>query len=488
MTWMSAISTGSTKIGAVNGSRLMRPLVVPIVTVLFFMGCSSTRLSVNDDSTFVSAEQLSGQDTRTALTGPVSTSSSDSSIKTVSHSDYSVDADTLENLQAIALTSNPALRRLQQEVAAAHARARYADKLPDPMIGANVFAAPIETAAGSQRANLSLMQMVPWLERLDAQQQQACLEAMAMKQLYDQQRLQLIADLRTQWYRLYVLEKQQEIIQANRRILESLVGTVTARLTNGTATAGDVTALSVELGRLEQQVVMVRQQIQSTVAEINRLTGRPSNTAITPPESLSVELPDWSHDLLRDLAWQHHPALAHAQLKAQATRWGIEVAELRRRPDVTLNASWFAIDNNRPASAIVDIGQDAWSLGAQVTVPLGDAKYNAIRDEARWKHQAAHASVAEVRDHLDSRLRDLWEQARAASETAALFRDTIRPQAQQTLESDQQALANGSVDFDRVLKDVRDLLTLELGLHRAIGEMATSIAGIDQLTALQAPH
>ena len=64
---------------------------------------------------------------------------------------------------------NPTLVRLSREYQAARAKVRYIDELPDPKLGANFFISPIETAAGSQRANLTLSQMLPWLPRLDAQ-------------------------------------------------------------------------------------------------------------------------------------------------------------------------------------------------------------------------------------------------------------------------------------------------------------------------------
>lgn len=390
------------------------------------------------------------------------------------------DLDDLQTLEAIAHERNPELRRLQQETAAAWAKVRYVDKLPDPTVGANVFGHPIETAAGSQRGNLSVMQMIPWLDRLDAQAQQACYEAMAMQQMYQAERLKVIGELRVNWAKLYVLGRQLETIEGNMELVESLSDLVTARIGQNRGSIGDVTLLTLELGRLEEQSLTTKQMIRSTEAEINRLARRPAETPIAIPESLPTELPMWSHEMLRQMAWERQPAIAAAQLRSNASRWGIEVAELRRRPDVSLGASWFFVDNNRPPSMVVDVGRDAWSVGAQVSVPLWTEKYDAMRDEATWKHFAATASVEDLQLKFDALLRDQWEQARAADEMATLYRSTIIPQARQTLEADQQALANGTVDLDRVIQDIRSLLTLELGYDRTIGNLSTSLARIRQ--------
>lgn len=391
--------------------------------------------------------------------------------------------ESLPDLESYALNQNPQLRRLAQEYEAARAKVCYVDGLPDPTVGANVFAAPIETAAGSQRANLTIAQMLPWLPRLDAQAQQACFEAMALQQVHAAERLRVVGDIRAAWYRLYVIEKQIEISEANQELLKTLIEVANARVATGKATQGDVLVGTVEYSKLEEQLVTLRQQRLSTYSEINRLVGRDADIVMESPSELNVTLPEWNHSTLKQIATENQPDIQAARIRTQATRWGLEVARLKRRPDFSVNASWFAIDSNRPPSMVVDVGDDAWSLGASVSIPLWERKYDAIEREASLKHAASHASVDEAIQRYDSVLLDLWEQARAAGETATLYKETILPQAKDTLEADQQSYVNGSVDFDRVVRDFRNLLTLELGYHRALGQLATALARIRQAIA-----
>ena len=393
-------------------------------------------------------------------------------------------SDSLASLEWIATSNNPRLQRLQRETDAAWARTRYQDKLPDPTVGANIFAAPIETAAGSQRANLSLTQMIPWLDRLDAQAQQACFEAMVMQQMYAAEKLRVIGDVRASYYRLYVLQKQVQTIEANQALLKGLIEVINARLANSQATQGDVLLGTLEYSRLQEQLVTLRQQIRTTQAEINRLTNRPSETPIDLRETIPVGRADWSIETLRSIAWERQPAILAAHLRTNATRWGMEVADLQRRPNFSLGASWYLIEGNRPPSTIVDVGQDAWSVGATMSIPLWHEKYDAMRDEATWKHFASRAEVQELERQFDSQLLSLLAQARSAEETAKLYEETIIPQAEQTLRADQSSLTNGTVEFDRVIEDFRNLLTLEFGYHRAVGELATSLARIQQAVGI----
>jgi outer membrane protein TolC len=389
----------------------------------------------------------------------------------------------LTGLLALAEGSSPALRRRGQEAAAAWERVDYIGQLPDPSLAANVFAQPIETAAGSQRANLTIRQLIPWLHRLDAQQQRAYLDAVAAHQMYEVERLRIRADVHVLWYKLFVLGKHLEVSQANQRLLKSLIAVANARVGIGKAASGDVLLGTLEYSKLEEQVVTLKQQLASTKASLNRVVGRDASTEIAVPAELQVKLPDWSHESLREQAWENQPAIAAALTRTEATRWGMEIARLKRRPDISLSASWYATDNNRPPSSAVDVGDDAWAIGAQLSIPLWRQKYDAQQREADWLHAASHASVEELMHEYDARLRDLWEQAKAAQETASLYKSTILPQAKQTLDVDQQSYSNGVVEFDRLIRDFRTVLTLELGYHRAVGQLATALARIRQATA-----
>lgn len=391
-----------------------------------------------------------------------------------------VSVDTLRELEAQAVGENPTLRRLSQEVGAAREKVRYIDRLPDPVVGANIFGSPIETASGSQRANMAVMQTFPSLKRLDAQAQQACFEAMALQQAYRMERLKVIGDLRAAWNRLYVFQKQIETTQSSQELLETIVKRATAIVGAGKGSASDVRMGAIELATLEQRKITLQQQVQSTIARINRLVGRPANTPIESPRELAATLPDWSYEMLSELSRTNQPAIGAAQIRTQATRWGVEVARLQRRPNVTWNASWFAIDDNRPATNLVSVGQDAWSVGAQVSVPIWHDKYDSIQREAQWRHAASHASVDEVIQRYDATVRDLWEQAKAAHETAELYRTTIVPEARRTLDVDTESYGRTDIEFDRVIRDFRTLLTLQLGYDEAIGRLAIAIARIRQ--------
>jgi outer membrane protein TolC len=274
------------------------------------------------------------------------------------------------------------------------------------------------------------------------------------------------------------VNKQIETTEAEQAQLETLISAANARVRTGDAQPGDVLLATLELSSLQEQLISYRQEVEATAAEINRLAGRPGHCPVTPPDTIFADLPAWDYELLRGTAMARQPELNAARMRVSATRWGIEVARLQRRPDLTLGAGWMIMD--APGAAMDDAGRDSATVGVTATIPLWREKYDAMAAEASRMHYAAHASEEEVVLQLESLLRSLWEQARANHQTVQLYEQTIIPQARQTFESDQTSLANNAVTFDRVIRDYRSLLNMQLGYHRALGQLATALARIQQ--------
>jgi outer membrane protein TolC len=391
--------------------------------------------------------------------------------------------ERLENLEALAVANNPVLRRMRQEASAEWAKARYASKLPDPTVSSMFFLPPMNFEPDRQVAELQIMQMIPWLARLSAEERRAQLEAMAAENQYHSERVRIVGDIRANWYKLFVLHKQIDIAEAEKTQIQALVNTAGARVATGNAQPGDVLMATLELSNLQEQLLSFRQQERSTVAELNRLTGRDSSSPISPPNRIdAMALPPWTHEWLLSVAISSEPELVSARLRTAATRWGIEVARLKRRPDLTFSGGWVVMDAQ--GAMTPDAGADSWTLGVSATLPIWHRDYDAMVAEASRRHFAAHASEEEIIVRLDATLRDLWEQAKAAQQTVELYEKTILPQARQTYEADQQSLANNTVTFDRVIRDYRTLLGLELGYHRAVGQLAIALARIQEAVGM----
>lgn len=386
--------------------------------------------------------------------------------------------ESLDELETEAVANNPTLRRMQYEAAAEWSKTGYISKLPDPTMSSMFFTPPMNFEPDRQVAETQVMQMIPWLGRLKAEAQRAHLEALVAETQYQAERVRVVGDIRANWFKLYVLGKQIETTTADQKQLESLITIANARIRTGDAQPGDVLMATLELSSLQEQLLTYRQQVAATTAELNRLVGRQANAPIAPPTKIEADLPEWNHDLLKQVAMEMQPELNAARLRTAATRCGIDVARLRRRPDFSFGVGWVFMD--APGALQPDAGRDSLTLGAAASIPISQLKYDAMTAEASNEHYAAHASEDEIVLSLDALLLDLWEQALSSHRTVELYEKSILPQARQTFEADQKSLINNTVTFDRVVRGYRTLLNLELGYHKALGQLATTLARIRQ--------
>ncbi|MCA9107929.1 MAG: TolC family protein, partial [Planctomycetales bacterium] len=143
---------------------------------------------------------------------------------------------------------------------------------------------------------------------------------------------------------------------------------------------------------------------------------------------------------------------------------------------------WYAIDDNRPPSSVVGVGNDAWSLGTQVTVPLWASKYDAIENEAAWRHMSTHANATALRTELAAEVTAELEQLRSSERTARLYRDSLLPEARNTLDIDQSKLAEGQAMIETVIDDVNDVLEMELAYAQTLADAEMARARLARLT------
>ncbi|MBX3422309.1 MAG: TolC family protein [Pirellulaceae bacterium] len=455
----------------------------PSQTILTEAAVASHRSTANTVSTvetpqlnLVSLAQFNTQVSQApelldTLTGPVDSQVSNQEAAAFGSSN----GQALVELVDFAIANHPEIRRLRANTREAWARVPQLRALPDPMARGSVFGEPMMMVDGQTRGTLMISQTLPYLKRLDARAQQASFEAMINQQIVRAAEQRIAADVREAWYRLYLLEKLLQINEANEQLIRSLVSVATAQVEVGRATSGDVILGTVELSRTEEERLQLRQQLALRKAIFNQLLNRPADSLVTIPDALDNPSFELSLETLREIALNQQAEIALAQLRTQATAWGVQIAKLERVPDLTLNYEHMFMRMNPGMS-----NSDPWQIGAGINIPLWHQKYAAMRQEASWKHCAAHLEIEEVIRANEVMLLDYNEQVRAADRTARLYLITILPQIRQGFEADQRAYEQGAVQFERVIANARNLLTAESAYYRALTDKAIALARLEQ--------
>jgi cobalt-zinc-cadmium efflux system outer membrane protein len=389
------------------------------------------------------------------------------------------DADVEAHVR-VALARNPSIRAAEQNVAAMAQRIPQVTSLDDPMLEVAPIGDMAETAAGSVSVMTGVSQRFPLGGKLSAAGRVAEAEvAVALAQL-EERRLEVAGDVRRAFWRLYLAARALEVYEDNRATLDQFARSAEAMYQAGRSSQQDVLRVSIELSELDADILEFEQQIDSARAMLNQLMDRPIDAALPAPTPAALgELELELAALLRE-AVDANPSLKQIAAGIDADRERTKLARLERIPDLNVSFSYNLVDDS--GLSPVANGDDQWWVGFGINVPIWQPRLEGAEREARLNVLRGLSRMAQQRNSIAFQIQDALLAARTAHRRAVLFRETIVPQAKQTLDSSLSAYQAGNIDALTVTDNRRRLLEFELMLHESIAALNRALADLKQLT------
>jgi outer membrane protein TolC len=128
-----------------------------------------------------------------------------------------------------------------------------------------------------------------------------------------------------------------------------------------------------------------------------------------------------------------------------------------------------------------DSGRDAVLAGVSIRLPVWGKKYRAAEREALEREAAIVEARSEIEDRLSDRLERLLYRFENADREIRLYRDTLIPKSEQSLEASQTGLRTGSVSVLDLVDTTRVMLQFQLAYERAVTERARATAELRYL-------
>lgn len=400
---------------------------------------------------------------------------------------------SLREFIVLALAQNPDIKAAEEMARMRAARVPQVTALPDPMLMTRTLPEPVRTAEGDNFFTLGVQQRFPVPEKLDRAGRVALQETrMAIEEL-QRQRLNVIADVKRTYFRIYIIDRTIEIDLTNQDLLRGLIDAARAQVASGRRRQDDVLRAQVELSNLESQLVELRQQRQTAVAMLNRVMNRFPATPVPTLDEYDVRSVDVQMDALFAAAAEHNPDLQRLKQQLERDRQSVALAKLAYWPDFTLGFEWMYM---RPRGAFVpppnpttgmvpmvnrmsEDGSDNWAITLSVNIPLWIEKIEAGIREAHSRQLATQHEYVSARNRVNFEIEDALARVQAQRELAAIFKDTIIPQAQQAYEVSRASYSAGDSDFLFVIDNWQKWLMFTVQYHRALGELERSVADLE---------
>lgn len=390
------------------------------------------------------------------------------------------DESSLPNYLTYAALNNPGLEAAYNRWQAALQKVPQVKTLQNPKLSYAVFVREVETRVGPQEQKFGLSQNFPWFGKLRLRGDVAAEAANAAYQQYQSRKLRLFNEVKNVYYEYYYLDRAIAITDDNIKLLKHLESVAQAKAKAGAPLSGAIQA-QVELGKLDDRSRTLNDFRGPIVARLNAVLDRPYDAPLPWPRSApfhdielsQAQLFGWLRELSPELK-----SLDHAIVKEENA---IELAKKDFYPDFTLGIDYVdtgsALNPTTPGS-----GKDPVTAFFAINLPIWRGKYKAEVEEAEQRREAALNSREDRENLLETDLKMALFRFDDARRKIDLFRDTLTPEAEQSLNITEEAYRSGEVDFLNLIDAQRLLLEFQLSFERALANREQQLAEIEMLT------
>ncbi len=391
---------------------------------------------------------------------------------------------SLPEIQAAAMLNNPENRAAVRRVSLAQSRVSAAGALDDPMVMYRNWGTPLSRPwAFDQAQNMFMVQQsFPGPGKRGLRSGIAGKEVEIARLELETVRRNVAIRVRKAFYDL--LRNADELRVHDQQVALAREGLRSARIkyTVGRVPQQDVLRAQIAITRLAEHLVGLSQEGEMARAILNTLMGRDPATPLeivgeysTPPRLPALV------DLER-IALDNRPELKLVTQQREVAADRIALARKAYTPDYTLSAGYMLMPpearfrNNYMAEVTVNL---PW---------LNKRKHDSEIKEAESAASVTDAEYEARRAAVFLEIQEALIRAQAAQRSLALYRDTLRPQAEATLQAASAAYQHDRADFLNLIDSQNLILEVQSSYYRVAAELDARLAELELAIGAPVPR
>ncbi|MBI5316104.1 MAG: TolC family protein [Nitrospirae bacterium] len=379
-----------------------------------------------------------------------------------------------ELIQAV-LARNPELVAARKQWEAATNRIAQAQALDDPTLSVQLWNIPQPfKATQADNTIFGLSQNLPFPGKRSLKGEVASRSAEMTEQAVRAKERELVARLKQAYYDLFLAQKAVQIHHEQVELLRQFVEITNSKFRAGKGSQADVLKAQVELSLLFQYRPALDQRRVTTEAMLNTLLDRdPASPLGLAEEPAHLPFTQPADDL-HSLALNERPEIKAAELDVQRNEQSHALAQRQYYPD--FNVAFQRFQNYQANDG----------FGAYVAMSIPFAFWTKPKYDAGVQEAAAAVAVARAQQHTVENLtrfqiNDLLAKLRATDQVATLYRTTILPQAEQSLEAARVGYRAGKAGFLDLIDTQRAWRGFQLEYFKALVDRQYRLAELEQV-------
>ena len=450
--------------------------------------------------------------------------------------------DSLMQYLEIAAKNNPTVLQKFNEYQAALQKVPQVGSLPDPELSMGVFLEPMELLSGNQVADIQLMQMFPWFGVLKSAKDEMSLMAKAKFESFRETKLQVFYDVQRTWYNLHKIQQNIQISEKNIEILRTIerislvkfksasIGSTNSSSSGsnmsgnnsqnvasassgmqgmgensgdnqseinnqqstsmqgnsmGSSSGGsglaDLYRIQMEIGELENNIALLRNQQNTNIARFNSYLSRPAKAIVSLQDTLKPDTLVISLITVSDSMLANNPMLGMLQLESQSLDARKKMVTRMGYPMIGLGLNYSLINKSEMSTSAMN-GKDMIMPMVTVTLPIYRNKYNAMQNEVDMLKSANEHWYNATSNSLQTEYYEALQLYQDAGRRIKLY-ENQNQLAKKTLNIMIKSYSASGSNLTEILRIQQQTLDYELKQVEALVDYNTAIAWLKRLMA-----
>jgi len=388
----------------------------------------------------------------------------------------------LEGLISEALQNNPQLHAARNQTAAARTRVNQAASWEAPQVGVEFFQTPVRSFPDPLKNQMEMdyfvQQMFPFPGKLSAMGRMAESNASMIDQGYKALERKVVRDLKSAYFELYLVQQKIEINVENQELMKRFVAIASKQYELGTGKQPDILRAQTELSRLVNDGINLQQEKQVVESMINTLVNRSPDAPLGSVQAIETDLPRWTFAQLRPLALESRSELKAMNFGIDMSKAELSLSKREYYPDLMARVMY---------KDMAMTSKDFWSVMIGVSIPLApwsSGKYTSRVEENQLSVQRAENEYESMRNMTLFEVQDALVKVQTNQNLVVLYKNTVIPQAEQTLHSTIAAYQTGKTEFLMLIDAYRMVLMSKLDYHMSVMNYMTSQAALEQAVGM----
>lgn len=389
---------------------------------------------------------------------------------------YPVYAETnlsLREALEISRRDNPEIIAAREKWKAARSRIAQKSTPDKPRLDFERMYAPRgkDIISDAEEKNVVISQEIPFPTTLYYQGKQAKEEALAAEAGYRAAEINVAARVKVAYAMFGQSHHHRHIMEENIVLMRQFSRTVEAKYAVGRASQAEALKANVELARMENSLVDMAQEEETSRALLNLLLNRPTESPLMIQEIGSPKPLNKDFAALTKEALANRPELRQADYDVRAKKAGTAAARSDYMPDIMLQYRQRNMVN----------GMDSQDGMIGLSLPIWFWKQSAMLREAKADLAMAQADQQFMTNMTSYEIKEALTKLNSALRMVQLYEKGLIPQAQQARRAAESAYQGGRGSFLDLLDATRTVLTFQQDYYHSTTDSWKALAELEKL-------